>query len=222
MGSKPCAQVARARNVGGNRRFRIGCALQKQPEIPIDCCGEVAASEPGGPVRWLPRGAGVPNTRKRRVAPFFCALVKPCDCLLQASVTAEGSFPCLGQDHPYLRGSEWHRAFPSPPAYSHGGCARWVDGLPPAATSQRAWHRRPVIRRRGKLRDQRGAVSEHPLLRESGPSARPMNPDWARELRDQCLDQDVALFFKRWGGPPGGVLDGKIWAGFPRSKNNGR
>ena len=49
-----------------------------------------------------------------------------------------------------------------------------------------------------------------------------MNPDWARELRDQCLDQDVALLFKQWGGPPGGVLDGTIWEGIPRSKNNGR
>jgi protein gp37 len=30
---------------------------------------------------------------------------------------------------------------------------------------------------------------------ESGPSARQMNPDWARELRDQCFDQRVAFFF---------------------------
>ena len=34
---------------------------------------------------------------------------------------------------------------------------------------------------------------------ESGPNARPMNPDWARSLRDQCLQADVPFFFKQWG-----------------------
>lgn len=34
---------------------------------------------------------------------------------------------------------------------------------------------------------------------ESGPGARPMHPDWVRELRDQCNDAGVAFFFKQWG-----------------------
>lgn len=34
---------------------------------------------------------------------------------------------------------------------------------------------------------------------ESGPGARPMHPDWARSLRDQCTDAGVAFFFKQWG-----------------------
>jgi Bacteriophage protein gp37 len=34
---------------------------------------------------------------------------------------------------------------------------------------------------------------------ESGPDARPMNPDWARSLRDQCQEADVPFFFKQWG-----------------------
>jgi len=34
---------------------------------------------------------------------------------------------------------------------------------------------------------------------ESGPGARPMHPDWAREIRDQCQEQGVAFFFKQWG-----------------------
>lgn len=34
---------------------------------------------------------------------------------------------------------------------------------------------------------------------ESGPKARPMHPDWARELRDQCTSAGVAFFFKQWG-----------------------
>ena len=35
---------------------------------------------------------------------------------------------------------------------------------------------------------------------ESGPKARPMAEEWATGIRDQCLDQRVAFFFKQWGG----------------------
>lgn len=34
---------------------------------------------------------------------------------------------------------------------------------------------------------------------ESGPKARPMHPDWARSLRDQCAIADVPFLFKQWG-----------------------
>ena len=34
---------------------------------------------------------------------------------------------------------------------------------------------------------------------ESGPHARPMHPDWARSLRDQCTSARAAFFFKQWG-----------------------
>lgn len=34
---------------------------------------------------------------------------------------------------------------------------------------------------------------------ESGTGARPMHPDWARSLRDQCQAADVRFFFKQWG-----------------------
>jgi len=34
---------------------------------------------------------------------------------------------------------------------------------------------------------------------ESGPGARPMRPDWARLLRDQCVVAGVPFFFKQWG-----------------------
>lgn len=32
-----------------------------------------------------------------------------------------------------------------------------------------------------------------------GAKARPMHPDWARSLRDQCQAANVAFFFKQWG-----------------------
>jgi len=34
---------------------------------------------------------------------------------------------------------------------------------------------------------------------ESGAGARPMHPDWARALRDQCARAGVPFFFKQWG-----------------------
>lgn len=34
---------------------------------------------------------------------------------------------------------------------------------------------------------------------ESGPGARPMHPDWARGVRDQCAAAGVPFFFKQWG-----------------------
>jgi protein gp37 len=34
---------------------------------------------------------------------------------------------------------------------------------------------------------------------ESGPGARPMHPEWARSIRDQCSAARVPFFFKQWG-----------------------
>jgi protein gp37 len=34
---------------------------------------------------------------------------------------------------------------------------------------------------------------------ESGPHARPMNPDWVRSLRDQCATAEIPFLFKQWG-----------------------
>lgn len=34
---------------------------------------------------------------------------------------------------------------------------------------------------------------------ETGRGSRPMHPDWARSLRDQCQSADVPFFFKQWG-----------------------
>lgn len=54
---------------------------------------------------------------------------------------------------------------------------------------------------------------------ESGPGARPMQPDWAREIRDQCVDAGVAFHFKQWGGVfkkrNGRELDGRTWDEMP-------
>jgi len=58
---------------------------------------------------------------------------------------------------------------------------------------------------------------------ESGPRARPMNPDWVRSFRDQCQIARVPFFFKQWGGAnkaaAGRVLDGRTWDEYPQPGN---
>lgn len=61
---------------------------------------------------------------------------------------------------------------------------------------------------------------------ESGPKARPMKPEWAESVRIQCEEQDVAFFFKQWGGwgadgqrrakqANGRLLNGRTWDAMP-------
>jgi protein gp37 len=55
---------------------------------------------------------------------------------------------------------------------------------------------------------------------ESGPRARPMDPAWVSEIRDQCRAAAVPFFFKQWGGKrkgrAGRLLDGRTWDEMPR------
>jgi protein gp37 len=70
---------------------------------------------------------------------------------------------------------------------------------------------------------------------ESGPGARPMMVQWARGLRDQCIEEAVPFFFKQWGEHQpddpaaertsmvrvgkkvaGRLLDGRTWDEFPQ------
>lgn len=59
---------------------------------------------------------------------------------------------------------------------------------------------------------------------ESGPGARPMNPSWVRQIRDQCRRAGVPFFFKQWGGQAkrraGRTLDGRTWDEEPSLKLN--
>ena len=53
---------------------------------------------------------------------------------------------------------------------------------------------------------------------ESGSHARPMAPDWARSLRNQCQAAGVPYFLKQLGGLRAGgpaLLDGREWREFP-------
>lgn len=54
---------------------------------------------------------------------------------------------------------------------------------------------------------------------ESGPKARPMDPEWVTDIRDQCTMDDVPFFFKQWGGfnkkKTGRTLEGRLWNQMP-------
>jgi len=54
---------------------------------------------------------------------------------------------------------------------------------------------------------------------ESGFGARPMKPEWVRNIRDQCQEQGIRFFFKQWGGVQkkrsGRELDGRTYDDLP-------
>ena len=79
-----------------------------------------------------------------------------------------------------------------------------------------------------------GGIDQIIVGGESGPGARPMHPDWARSLRDQCTAASVPYFFKQWGEmypcndgdgfkrigkkAAGALLDGHEWKQFPEPR----
>lgn len=54
---------------------------------------------------------------------------------------------------------------------------------------------------------------------ESGPGARPLQAEWVKDIRDQCLKAKVPFFFKQWGGfnkkKNGRELEGRVWCEYP-------
>jgi len=56
---------------------------------------------------------------------------------------------------------------------------------------------------------------------ESGPGARPVDPAWVTDIRDQCVSGGVAFFFKQWGGvqkkKAGRELAGRTWDEMPET-----
>ena len=54
---------------------------------------------------------------------------------------------------------------------------------------------------------------------ESSPHSRPVNPEWVRLIREQCIISNIPFFFKQWGGfkksQNGRLLDGRVWDEMP-------
>lgn len=115
------------------------------------------------------------------------------------------------------------------------GLRRWPDNVWLGATVENAAmaaKRLPILSR---IHAAVRFVSAEPLLEafdlgdcgidwlicggESGKGARPMSPDDARWMRDQCNFRRIPFFFKQWGGATakagGRLLDGREWAEVP-------
>ena len=58
---------------------------------------------------------------------------------------------------------------------------------------------------------------------ESGPGARPMDPKWVTDIRDQCFKAKVPFFFKQWGGvnkkKAGRLFEGRTWDEMPHQSH---
>ena len=58
---------------------------------------------------------------------------------------------------------------------------------------------------------------------ESGPGARPVDPEWVTDIRDQCQRATVPFFFKQWGGvqkkKTGRELEGRTWDQMPANED---
>lgn len=97
-----------------------------------------------------------------------------------------------------------------------GGSAR-IAHLRSTNASIRFLSVEPLIGPVGKL-DLKG-ISWVIVGGESGPGARPIDPRWVVDIRNQCLRAKVAFFFKQWGGrtPKAGgrLLEGREWNQFP-------
>lgn len=78
---------------------------------------------------------------------------------------------------------------------SHSGIGRYLDSLSNAGC---------------EYADVPGKLDWVVVGGESGPNARPMSPDWARSLRDQCAAAGVPFMMKQWGEwlPMLGQVDG--------------
>lgn len=61
---------------------------------------------------------------------------------------------------------------------------------------------------------------------ESGPGARPMHPEWVRQIKERCVATGVPFFFKQWGGVRkslhGRTLDGRTWDEMPELTERAR
>ena len=53
---------------------------------------------------------------------------------------------------------------------------------------------------------------------ETGPGAREMKPEWVRNIRDKCIENEVPFFFKKWGaGNNSRILYGREWNEIPEA-----
>jgi len=95
-----------------------------------------------------------------------------------------------------------------------------LDHLRTTAVAVRFLSIEPLLESLGRLN--LGGIAWVIVGGESGPGARPMKPEWVRDIRDQCHRASVPFFFKQWGGvrkkDAGRSLDGRTYDEFPSER----
>jgi protein gp37 len=83
---------------------------------------------------------------------------------------------------------------------------RWTDWAHKATNE----NYREYLNRQGNYNQYEGVKNIHWVIvgGESGPNARPIHPDWVRQIKDQCNAADIPFFFKQWGEYAPGSNDG--------------
>ncbi len=85
------------------------------------------------------------------------------------------------------------------------------------------WHTYQILTKRSSLMQRfvNERYQDTPAPPHLGWGARPMKPEWALNVRDQCIGAAVPFFFKQWGGrspkAAGRLLEGREWNEFPLS-----
>lgn len=92
-----------------------------------------------------------------------------------------------------------------PSGYDAAGQPRWLLHGPLSNYCQRHFPRTDC-----RCERQQAGINWVIVGGESGPGARPMHPDWARSLRDQCATAGVPFFFKQWGEFAPGEIAGEF------------
>lgn len=103
-----------------------------------------------------------------------------------AAVRFVSAEPLLG---PVDLGAAWHGES-ALGSECWGDCAWCQNGHPPLHNCMRG---------QGDPEKGRSGLDWVIVGGESGAGARPMHPDWARSLREQCQAAGVPFFFKQWG-----------------------
>lgn len=127
----------------------------------------------GWPHVWLGTSAGTQKTADQNIPPLLA---------VPAAVRFVSAEPLLGPvDLTKLSVHDWRQ---------EGGDSITIHAL-------RGW--RDEMWSRGPAREHIAKLDWVICGGESGPRARPMHPDWAAALRDQCQATGTAFFFKQWG-----------------------
>lgn len=155
---------------------RVGAIIEKMRAMPGH---PIRQGSPGWPLRnvWLGVSAEDQKRADERIPDLLAT---------PAAVRFLSAEPLLG---PIDFEQAWHGAN-ALDSECWGDCAWCENGHPPLHNCQRG---------KGDWERGRSGLDWVIVGGESGNDARPMHPDWARSIRDQCTAAGVAFFLKQFG-----------------------